>query len=70
MLRDGTLYRDLRPDHLPSSTPLAHAQQLAKKIARLGFTCTLMPQPPESHPSPAHKGAGTFCDARFGDSGY
>ena len=43
MLRDGTLYHDLGPNHFRSNSPEAEANQLARKIAKLGFTCTLTP---------------------------
>jgi transposase len=46
MLRDGTFYRDLGPDHDQTASPKARAQRLASQIARLGFVCTIT----EAHP--------------------
>ncbi len=43
MLRDGTFWRDLGPDHFHSRSPEQRANHLARQIARLGFTCTLAP---------------------------
>ena len=43
MLRDGTLYQDLGPDHFQRDSPEAHAARLARQIARLGFNCTITP---------------------------
>jgi transposase len=43
MLRDGTFYHDLGPDHLQSNTPEAQAKKLAQKITRLGFSCQIAP---------------------------
>ena len=43
MLRDGTFYQDLGPDHLRRATPEAQASRLARQITKLGFTCTLAP---------------------------
>ena len=43
MLRDGTFWRDLGPDHFRRRSPEQQAQSLARQIARLGFTCTLAP---------------------------
>ena len=45
MLRDGTFWRDLGPDHFHSRSPERQAQHLARRIARLGFACTITPQP-------------------------
>lgn len=41
MLRDGTFYKDLGPDHFQTASPQAQAQRLANQIAKLGFTCTI-----------------------------
>lgn len=41
MLRDGTFYKDLGPDHFQTTSPQAQAQRLAKKITMLGFTCII-----------------------------
>jgi transposase len=46
MLRDGTLYQDLGPDHFHRDSPEAHANRLARQIARLGFNCTITPATP------------------------
>jgi transposase len=43
MLRDGTFYQDLDPDHLRRATPEAQASRLARQITKLGFTCTIAP---------------------------
>ena len=43
MLKDGTLYRDLGPDHFNRSTPEAKAIRLARQIAKLGFSCHIQP---------------------------
>jgi len=43
MLRDGTFYQDLGPDHLRRATPEAQACRLARQITKLGFTCTITP---------------------------
>ena len=45
MLRDGTFYQDLGPDHFRRTSPETHAKQLAQQIAKLGFTCTIAPAP-------------------------
>jgi transposase len=44
MLRDGTFWRDLGPDHFHRRTPEQQANHLARQIARLGFTCSITPQ--------------------------
>ena len=41
MLRDGTFYQDLGPDHFRRASPEAQANHLARQIAKLGFNCTL-----------------------------
>jgi transposase len=41
MLRDGTFWRDLGPDHFHRRSPEQQAQHLAQQIAKLGFTCSL-----------------------------
>jgi transposase len=41
MLRDGTVYRDLGPDHFQTISPQSKAQQLVRQIERLGFTCLI-----------------------------
>jgi len=43
MLRDGTFYHDLGPDHFRCTSPETHAKRLAQQIATLGFTCTIAP---------------------------
>jgi len=43
MLRDGTFYQDLGPDHFRRATPEVQANRLARQIAKLGFTCTISP---------------------------
>jgi hypothetical protein len=44
MLRNGTFWNDLGPDHVHRRAPEQQARHLARQIARLGFTCTLTPQ--------------------------
>jgi transposase len=44
MLRDGTFWRDLGPDHFHRRSPEQQANHLARQIARLGFTCAIAPQ--------------------------
>ena len=43
MLRDGTFYHDLGPDHFHRRTPEQQARHLAQQIAKLGFACSLAP---------------------------
>ncbi len=43
MLRDGTFYQDLGPDHFRRTAPEVQANRLARQIAKLGFTCTILP---------------------------
>ncbi len=43
MLRDGTFYQDLGADHLRRAAPEVQANRLARQIAKLGFTCTILP---------------------------
>ena len=43
MLRDGVAYRDLGPDHLQQNAPHTQATRLARRITKLGFTCTIAP---------------------------
>ena len=46
MLKDGTVYQDLGPDHFDRrASPEDQANRLARQIAKLGFTCTLAPAP-------------------------
>jgi transposase len=45
MLRDGTFWRDLGPNHFHRRSPEQKAQHLARQIARLGFACTITTQP-------------------------
>jgi hypothetical protein len=47
MLRNGTVYEDLRADHFIRS-PEVQAHRLAKQIAKLGFTCTILRQQAEA----------------------
>src|SRR5918997_273376 len=44
MLRDGTFWHDLGPDHFQRRSPEQQAQRLARQIAKLGFACTITPQ--------------------------
>lgn len=43
MLRDGTFYQDLGPNHFQRTTPETQANRLARQITKLGFTCTIAP---------------------------
>ena len=43
MLRDGTFWRDLGPDHFHRRSPEQQAHSLARQIAKLGFTCSIAP---------------------------
>jgi transposase len=43
MLKDGTLYQDLGPDHFRKSSLKAHVQRLARQITKLGFSCQITP---------------------------
>lgn len=43
MLRDGTFYQDLGADHFRHTSPEHRAHQLARQIAKLGFSCLLTP---------------------------
>jgi transposase len=45
MPRDGSFYQDLGADHFHRRSPEQQAQHLARQIARLGFACTITPQP-------------------------
>ena len=45
MLRNGTFYQDLGADHFHRRSPEQQAQYLARQIAKLGFACTITPQP-------------------------
>ena len=45
MLRDGTFYQDLGADHFHRRPPEQQTQYLARQIAKLGFACTIIPQP-------------------------
>jgi transposase len=48
MLRDGTFYHDLGAEHFQTDTPQIQAKRLARKIAELGFSCTIEPRPSEA----------------------
>lgn len=43
MLRDGTFYQDLGADQFRRASPEVRASRLARQIAKLGFTCTILP---------------------------
>ncbi|SDE66410.1 hypothetical protein SAMN04487779_10932 [Belnapia rosea] len=45
MLHDGTFWQDLGADHFHRRSPEQQAQYLAQQIAKLGFACTITPQP-------------------------
>jgi len=40
MLRDGTFYHDLGPNHFHQVSPERKAARLARIIEKLGFQCT------------------------------
>lgn len=48
MLKDGTVYADLGPDHFQRRAPEARAKALVRQIERLGFTCAIAPAQPIS----------------------
>jgi transposase len=43
MLRDGTFYQDLGANHLDRTPAETRANRLVRQIAKLGFTCTIIP---------------------------
>jgi len=43
MLREGTFYQDFGADHFRRAAPEVQANRLARQIAKLGFTCTILP---------------------------
>jgi transposase len=45
MLHDGTVYQDLGANHFHKRSPEQQARHLAQQIPKLGFTCSIMPQP-------------------------
>ena len=48
MLKDGTVYADLGPDHFRKAAPEMRAKALARHIERLGFACSISPAKPVS----------------------
>ena len=48
MLKDGTVYADLGPDHFRKTQPMIRAKALARQIERLGSTCSISPGEPVS----------------------
>ena len=44
MLRHGTFYQDRGPDHFHKRSPEQQAEHLARRIAKLGFACSITPQ--------------------------
>lgn len=48
MLKDGTVYADLGPDHFQKRQPEQTANALARQIERLGFTCKITNREPVS----------------------
>lgn len=48
MLRDGTVYADLGPDHFQRRAPEQRAEALMRQIESLGFSCTIAPVEPVS----------------------
>jgi hypothetical protein len=48
MLTDQVVYKDLGAGHFHRRSPEAHAQNLAKQIIKLGFTCTIGTQKAEA----------------------
>lgn len=45
MLKDGTLYQDLGPDHFDQRSKETQTQRLVKRLGHLGFAVTLKPLP-------------------------
>jgi hypothetical protein len=45
MLKDGTLYQDLGPDHFDWRSKEAQTQRLVNRPSGLGFAATLEPLP-------------------------
>jgi transposase len=45
LLRDGTTYRELGPDHLDRQSPERLTQRLVRRLERLGHKVTLEPRP-------------------------
>jgi len=43
MPRHGTFYQDLGADPFRRTSPEGQAARLARQIAKLGFTCTILP---------------------------
>jgi hypothetical protein len=43
MLRDGTFYQDPGASHFRCASPKSQANRLARQIAKLEFTCTILP---------------------------
>lgn len=48
MLRDGTFYQDLGPNHFNRASAETRANRLVRQIAQLGFACVLTPIPEET----------------------
>ena len=44
MLKDGTFYQDLGPDHFDPRTKERHKNRLIKRLADLGYVVELVPQ--------------------------
>jgi hypothetical protein len=45
MLRDGTQYQDLGPDHFDRRSKQQQTKRLLKRLADLGFSAELTPLP-------------------------
>jgi hypothetical protein len=45
VLRDGTFYQDMGPEHFRKASPEAQATRHARQIAKFGLTCSLAPAP-------------------------
>jgi len=45
MLRDGTFYNNLGADFFQTGTPHLKPESSPKKISKLGFNCSVTPQP-------------------------
>ena len=48
MLRDGTFYQELGPNHFNRASAETRANRLVRQIAQLGFACLLTPIPEET----------------------
>jgi transposase len=45
MLKDGTVYEDLGPDHFSRRSKTTHAQRLVRQLQRIGYAVDIKPMP-------------------------